>query len=183
MDDLRFIRETMESAASFTAVPGWGGAVVGLTALVAAVVAARLASFGAWLIAWLVEAFLALLIAGWATSRKARKVEVSILSRPGRKFALGLAPPMFAGALLTVVFYRGGLGGFIPGMWLLLYGAGVVTGGTFSVRAVPIMGVCFMLLGAVAVFLPASWGNWFLASGFGGLHIAFGLVIARRYGG
>lgn len=183
LDNLRFIRETMESAASFTAVPGWGGVAVGVTALAAAVVAARLARFEVWLAAWIVEAVLAFLIGGWATVRKARRVGVPILSRPARKFALGLAPPMFAGALLTVAFYRAGLGHFIPGMWLLLYGAGFVTGGASSVRAVPVMGVCFMVLGAAALFSPASWGNWFMGSGFGGLQIIFGLVIARRYGG
>jgi hypothetical protein len=45
------------------------------------------------------------------------------------------------------------------------------------------MGLCFMVLGAVALFCPPSWGNAFLASGFGGLHILFGAVIARKYGG
>ena len=183
MDNLEFVRETMEGAAAFTAVPGWGGVAVGSTALIAALVAARVPSFKAWLATWLAEAVLALVVGGWAMVRKARRVEVSILSRPGRKFGLGLAPPMFAGALLTVVFYREGLERLMPGTWLLLYGTGFATGGAFSVKTVPVMGICFMLLGVVALFCPASWGNWFMAVGFGGLHLIFGFLIARRYGG
>lgn len=184
LDNLRFIRHTMESAASFTAVPGWGGVAMGATALAAAVVAAeRVASFRSWLLVWMAEAALALGIGILAMTRKARRVGVPVLSRPARKFALGLAPPLVAGALLTVVFYRAGLAAYVPGIWLLLYGAGVVTGGASSVPAVPVMGVCFMALGGAAFFAPAAWGNWFLAAGFGALQIVFGITIARRYGG
>jgi hypothetical protein len=106
-----------------------------------------------------------------------------LLSGPGRKVAFSLSPPIFAGALLTVIFYQAGFTNYIPGLWLLLYGTGVVTGGMFSVRVVPIMGLCFMALGGIALFAPAALANWFMGAGFGGLHIIFGVVIARRYGG
>jgi hypothetical protein len=182
-DNLRFIRETMERAGSFTAVPGWGGVAMGITALGAAVVAYRQTQLTAWLAVWLVEAVLAVGIAGWTTLLKAREARVSLLAGPGRKFAMSFSPPIFAGALLTVILYRGGVAWAIPGTWLLLYGTGVVTGGAVSIRIVPLMGLCFMVLGAVALFCPASWGGAFLAGGFGGFHIVFGAVIARRYGG
>jgi hypothetical protein len=87
------------------------------------------------------------------------------------------------GALLTVVLYRAGLAAAIPGTWLLLYGTGVVTGGAYSVRVVPIMGMCFMLLGGVALFCPMPVANLLLGIGFGCLHVAFGFVIARKFGG
>jgi len=183
MEDLRFIRETMERSASFTAIPGWGGVVIGATALLTSFIASRQTRLRDWLLTWFVEGLIALVIAGWATNRKARAVNIPLFSGPGRKFAISLAPPLLAGALLTVVLYRSGMFGILPTMWLLLYGAGVVTGGAFSVKVVPVMGMCFMLVGAVALFSPAEWGNAFLAVGFGGLHVLFGIVIARRYGG
>jgi hypothetical protein len=183
MDNLRFIRETMERASSFTAVPGWGGVVMGVTALCASFVAALQTTRNLWLATWVVEALLALVIGGWAMDRKARVAETPLLTGPGRKFALSYSPPILVGVLLTVVLYRAGLVNALPGTWLLLYGTGVVTGGAFSVKIVPVMGLCFMLLGAVALFAPIIWGNYLMAAGFGGLHIIFGIIIARRHGG
>ena len=183
VENLRFIRETMEGASSFTAVSGVGGIGMGLTALVAGMLAGRPPSTGRWLFAWLSSALVAFLIGTLAMRRKARRFKMGLLSRPGRKFALGLAPPLIVAALLTAALYRAGRLDLLPGMWLLLYGAAVTTGGAFSVRIVPAMGACFMILGAVALFAPPSWSNMLLAAGFGGLHIAFGVVIARRHGG
>jgi hypothetical protein len=183
MDNLRFIRETMERASSFTAVSGWGLVAIGATASLVSLVAMRQASTEAWITTWIGEALLSLVISGWAMDRKARAAEMPLLSGPGRKVIFSLSPPIFVGALLTVVLYRAGLTNAIPGMWLLLYGTGVVTGGMFSVPVVPVMGLCFMLLGAGALFCPAAWANWLMIGGFGGLHIIFGIVIARRYGG
>jgi hypothetical protein len=183
MDNLRFIRETMERATAFTAVPGWGQVSIGVTAIFAALVASQQASREAWLMVWLAEALISLVIAGLAMHRKARAASTPLLSQPGLKLAINFSPPMFVGALLTLVFWRAGLASHLPATWLLLYGTGVVTGGAFSVKPVPVMGLCFMILGAGAFFCPPSWGDSFMAAGFGGLHIIFGLHIARYYGG
>ncbi len=188
MDNLRFIRETMEASASFTAVSGWGQCAIGLTALAAAYAAARQTApsqliTGAWIKVWLVAAVVALAISGGTMWLKARAAQTSLLARPGRKLALNFAPPVFVGALLTLALARTGLTGLIPAMWLLLYGAGVVTGGAFSVQIVPVMGLCFMLVGAVALVSPLAWTNVLMAAGFGGLHVIFGVLIARRHGG
>jgi hypothetical protein len=183
IDNLRFIRETMESAVSFTAVPGWGGCVMGLTALLAAWIAARQTSPQAWLETWLAEGVVAIAIGAAAMQRKARAANLPMLSPPARKFLLSFAPPLAVGALLTAALFRSGFSSAIPGMWLLLYGTGVVTGGAFSVPVVPLMGICFMADGAAALFAPAVWGDGLLAAGFGGLHLVFGAIIAKRYGG
>lgn len=183
MDNLRFIRQTMESATAFTAVSGWGVVIVGMTALVTALAACRESAAGPWLLLWLGDAFLSFAIAGGAAVRKARASKLPLFAVPARRFALSFSPPMIVGALLTAVLWRAGLYAPIPGMWLLLYGTGIVTGGAFSVRIVPVMGLCFMAEGAAALFLPFAWRDWVMAAGFGGLHIVFGFIIARRYGG
>jgi hypothetical protein len=148
----------------------------------AAVAQGRLTS-REWLATWLGASAIALTIGGWAMAVKARRGGTTVFSYSGRRFVLSYVPPIAVGALLTVALVRAGLYQALPGTWLLLYGTGVVTGGAFSVRVVPLMGVCFMLLGTIALLAPAAWGNTLMALGFGGLHIGFGLVIARRYGG
>lgn len=183
MDNLRYIRETMEGASAFTAVPGWGGVTMGITALCTAAIASGQRREDFWLATWIAEALISFCIAAWAVYRKAGRAEAPQLSKPGRKFALSFSPPMIAGLLLTIALYRAGHAGMLPGAWLLLYGAAVTNAGAFSVRIVPAMGLCFMLCGVFALFSPAGWGNGYMAAGFGGLHILFGLVIARKHGG
>jgi hypothetical protein len=182
-DHLRYIRETMERAAEFTAVPGWGGMAMGITALVAAFVASRQITPRAWLAVWLVEAFVAVSIAAPAAATKAHRANSRLFSGPGRKFLLSFAPPIAVGGLLTFILFHAGVTAAIPGVWLLLYGTAVVTGGAFSVRVVPVMGLCLMALGAAALFAPAAWGDAFMAAGFGVLQIFFGAWIAKYYGG
>lgn len=184
LDDLRFIRETMARASSFTAVPGWGTVVIGLTAVAAATLAHRQTpSTNAWLLTWLGEAVLALAIGLGTMTLKARAVGAPLLRGAGSRFLFGLCPPLLAGAVLTAVLYSAELFTSMPGTWLLLYGTGITTAGAFSTRIVPIMGLCFMILGGAAFLAPAAWGDAFMAAGFGGLNIVFGAVIARRYGG
>jgi len=182
-DHLRYIRETMESAAEFTAVPGWGGFAMGVTALAAAYFASIQATPLRWLSVWLVEAAVAFAIAAPAAATKAHRANAKLLSGPGRKFLLSFVPGIVAGGLLTYALVHAGLFAALPGTWLLLYGTAIVTSGAFSVRVVPIMGLCLMLLGAVALLAPPQWGDAFMAAGFGGVQIGFGLWIAKRYGG
>jgi hypothetical protein len=183
MDNLAFIRDTMEAAGAFTAVSGWGMVAVGLIATVAAVIASAQQSQLQSIYVWLAAAVLAPIVMLWAIVRKARRAHVPLLSGPGRKFVLSFSPPMLVGALLTIVLFRAGLVATIPGMWLLLYGTAVVAGGAFSVKLVPLMGFCFMLAGTLALFTPQPWNDWIMAAAFGGLHIGFGIPVAWRHGG
>jgi hypothetical protein len=182
IDNLRFIRDTMEGASSFTAVSGWAMVVVGLTALATSAITASMPN-SMWIRTWIAEASLAVAISIVGLLAKTRRLGKPLMSRPGRKFVTGLLPPLIAGALLTAGIYHAGLVGALPALWLLLFGAGVVTGGAFSVRAVPLMGLAFMALGTTALVAPWQWGTWFMAAGFGALHVVFGGLIAWRYGG
>jgi len=182
LDDLRYIRETMERSSSFTATPGWGQVFMGGTAVVAAAIAARQPTNRAWLASWLIEAVLAVAIAITGMLVKARRAGLPLTSGPGRKFALGFLPCVLVAALLTATLARLGLVRLLPGVWMLLYGAGVITGGAFSIPLLPAMGSCFLLAGAMAIFVSV-WGNLLMGATFGALHILFGLWIAREHGG
>lgn len=182
-DHLRYIRETMESAAEFTAVPGWGGVAMGITALVAAFIASRQATPRAWLTVWLIEVFVAVAIAAPAAATKAHRANSALFSGPGRKFVLSFAPPIVVGGFLTFALFQAGFLAALPGVWLLLYGTAIVTGGAFSVRIVPVMGLCLMLLGTIALIGPARWGDGLMAAGFGIVQVGFGWWIARHHGG
>lgn len=183
MDNLRFIRETMERSASFTAVSGWAGVVMGTVALGAAWMARGQVAPATWIAIWLGAAAISFMSAIAGMALKARAAGMPLLSGPGRKFASSFSPPILVGGVLTVALYAHGQAALLPGMWLLLYGAAVVTGGAHSVRIIPLTGIGFILFGAAALFAPAAWGDAFMAAGFGGLHLASGFLIARRHGG
>ena len=183
MDNLRYIRETMERSASFTHVSGIGGILMGLIALGAAAVAWQIKGEMLWLAAWIGAAIVSLAIAAFMMARKSWAEGMTLMTGPGRKFTWNVIPPLAAGAALTVALARVGVMELLPGTWLLLYGTSVVTGGSYSVRPIPVMGVAFMLAGVAALLSPPAWGNAFMAAGFGGLHILFGIVIWRKHGG
>ncbi len=182
-DNLQFIRETMERSAVFTSVPGYGGILMGATAIGAGVVASYQTNARFWLLTWLIEAVLAFFIGLLAMWQKSKISQTSLNSAPARKFAFGLAPPLIIGAVLSAMFYKNGWFYEMPSIWLLLYGAAVVCGGANSVRVVPFAGWSFIALGTLSVFLPVSYGNLMMALGFGVLHIIFGAIVARKYGG
>lgn len=183
MDNLRYIRGTMERAGSFTAVPGLGGVLMGSTALVAAWLATSLTGYGHWMTVWTVECVIGIAIGATAAAMKARRMRSPLLNGPGRKFLAGFSPAIFAGAVLTIVLHSAGMAWFLPGIWLLLYGTAVLSAGWGSVPAVPLMGLCFMVAGTIALLMPDLPGNILLAAGFGGLHIVFGTIIAVKHGG
>ncbi|HJQ19063.1 MAG TPA: hypothetical protein VJ867_01870 [Gemmatimonadaceae bacterium] len=183
MDNLRFIRETMEAAGTFTAVSGWGQVAIGITAILAALLAAREPAPSDWVLVWAAEAILALLISVWFMYSKAKHASLPLLTGSARKLLFSFTPVFVVGMVITFACVKRELAALLPGVWMLLYGTAVVAAGAFSVRIVPVMGASFILLGAVALFAPLSWSTGLMILGFGVLHIVFGLVIARRHGG
>ena len=182
-DNLQFIRETMERSTHFTAVPGYGGILMGATAIGAAFVANAQVYLRNWLIVWAVEAVLAFFIGLLAMWQKSKSANVSLTSAPARKFAMSFLPPLVVGVVITLGLWRFEHFEVMIPVWLLCYGAAVVCGGAFSVKAVPVMGWCFIALGTLAFFIPAGYGNSMMALSFGVLHVVFGFIIARKYGG
>ena len=183
IDNLKYIRETMERSTSFTAVPGYGGMLMGVTALVAAYIANSQVVLRDSLITWLVEAALAFAIGLLAMWQKSKIAGQSLVSAPARKFAFSFAPPLVAGVVIILGLARYEYFYVMPPVCMLTYGASVVCGGAFSVRVVPVMGWCFVVLGALSFALSTSYGNLMMAASFGLLHIIFGAIIAKKYGG
>ncbi len=183
VDDLRYIREKMADAVAFTSVPGKGGICMGICGVAATPFALHADSIEVWLAIWLAAACAAVAIGGWTMVRKAKAFEQTLASGPGRKFALALLPTLLASGLLTAACYARGATDMLAGIWLLLYGAAVITAGAFSISIVPLMGISFMFLGGVALLGPPNWSDPLMGLGFGGLHILFGSIIAQRYGG
>ena len=183
IDNLQFIRETMERSTHFTAVPGYGGMLMGVTAVAAAIIANSQIYLRDSLMTWLIEAALAFAIGLLAMWQKSKIAGTSLLSAPSKKFAMSFAPPLIVGVAIVLGVWRYGDYYAMPAICMLCYGAAVVCGGAFSVKVVPIMGWCFIVLGAGAFALPSNYGNLMMGLSFGGLHIIFGAIIARRYGG
>jgi len=183
LESIRYIRGTMERAGSFTAVPGWGGVAMGITAILAGWIAGRAETPREWLRTWLTGAAVALILGSLAIAWKSSRIQTPLIRGPALRFLVTLASPLAAGAVLTVALAHASRYDLLPGVWLLLYGTAVSAGGASSVRIVPILGVLFMALGVVAFASPISWGNPLLMVGFGALQIGFGLVIAWRHGG
>lgn len=183
IDNLQFIRETMERSTHFTAVPGYGAVLMGVTAVVAAYIANSQPLIRDWLFTWLVEAGLAFAIGLLAMWQKSKLANTSLTSVPAKKFAMSFVPPLACGIAITIGLWRfGQFEAMIPS-WIMLYGASVVTGGAFSVRVVPVMGWCFIAIGAAAFFVPVAWGNVMMGLSFGVLNIIGGIIIARKFGG
>ena len=182
-ESIAFIRHTMARSVSFTAVPGKGGVAMGAMGLIGSVVASRQSDPATWLGVWLVVAALAIPVGLWTMLGKARTHGVALWSPAGRRFAQGFLPAIVAAAILTALLARAQRVDLLPAVWLLLYGAGVMAGGSASVPVLAWTGAAFMGCGIAAALAPAGWGDLWLALGFGAAHIGFGLIIVRKHGG
>jgi hypothetical protein len=180
---LAYIRASIESSSSMD-VPGMAGIVMGVIGVLTAFAVSlpRLAPH--WLAIWLVAAALALLLGGASVARQIVRRGHSRYLGPTRKFLLCLCPALLAGAVLTLAFAKNaGAQSLIPGMWLLLYGCAVLSASTVTTagiaRLVCIMGALFVALGSITFALPTVAHTVMLGSGFGVLHIIFGILIGR----
>ena len=113
---------------------------------------------------------------------KSQRLKLPLLSGPGRKFIAGFTPAMLAGAVVTAALFQAGANALLPGTWLLLYGAAVVSGGELGARGAS-NGRLLHGTGLCGLLFPVASGDILLAAGFGGVHIIFGTVIAVKYGG
>jgi len=182
-ESIAFIRHTMARSASFTAVPGRGGIAMGVIGIAAAVIARRQVDATSWLWTWLAAAVVAVPVGLASMIVKARRHGVALLSPAGRRFAQGFLPAILVAAVLTAMLVRAQAFAFLPPTWLLLYGAGVMAGGSASVALLAWIGVAFIACGIAAALTPVAWSDVWLGLGFGVVQIVFGFIIARKHGG
>jgi hypothetical protein len=180
---LRYIRDTIEAAGTFTTVPGKGCIAMGITALAAAALEAAPGLQSAWLQIWVGAAIMAAAAALFFMEAKAKAQGLSLRRAVARRFFMTLMPAFIAGGVLTAALADDVSRSSITGLWLLLYGCGLAACGVFAIPAVLAAGLAFMALGTVALGLPPAWSPGILALGFGGLHIALGVIISRDHGG
>ena len=182
-DRIRYIRNVMARASTFTAVPGWGMLTMGATALCAAIAASGYLESTLWLWIWAIEAIVASTIGWVALARKAKKAGIPLISGSGRQFIMSFLPSLLVGFIVCVGLWNAGLENLMPGIWMLMYGNGTLASGAYSVKVIPVMGASFIFTGALALFLPLAWSNGLMALSFGGYHLLFGYWIAKQYGG
>jgi hypothetical protein len=183
VENLRYIRSTIEAAHTFTTVPGKGCIAMGLTALVAVGLESVPELAPHWLAIWVGAAIVASAAALWFMEQKARAQGLSLRRAVARRFFMTLAPAFLAGAILTAALAGQVDRELITGMWLLLYGAGLAACGLFAIPAVFTAGLAFMGLGTATLLLPPGSAHIVLALGFGGIHLALGVAIVRNHGG
>lgn len=186
-ENLEYIRSTIEGGMQFTSVPGYGGVLMGISAIAAAIFAFRADDFYSWLMIWFIEAGIAITIGAVALWRKANKNGENLFSISARKFSMCFVPAIIAAAILTLLLIRYENRPIIAVMWVALYGVAVASGGAFSVKPVQAMGWSFIF--AAIMFSIKILGNpplhadLIMAVCFGFLHILFGIFIAKKYGG
>jgi hypothetical protein len=182
-ENLRFIRGAVERAERVSSASGAGGMAMGGVALCAMALAAGMGSLQDQLLVWIGAAFIALGVGSVGSWLKARKNDLVLLGDPGRRFLLCLIPSLVVGAVLTVSLWPTDQVILLPGLWMMLYGCGVLAAGTYAAAPVMQMGGCFIAAGLFAHALPETWSNVLLGAVFGGLHLYFGYQVYRHHGG
>jgi hypothetical protein len=180
---IEYIRDTMTQASAFTAVPGLGLMLIGLSAIATWFIQHALGlDRDARLIGWMLNALVALPIGLVAMYLKARRLSLPLWRGPGRRFLHALEPSGLAAGALTVALYQHAELDLVRGVWLTTYGIGVLAAGAYSIRPGPVMGALFLGCGIVNLLVPQLTTEIMVVA-FGGLHITFGYIIWRHHGG
>ncbi len=195
-EHLRVIRQTMERSTKYSTLSGLSGVLIGLVAIVGVwlthLISPPDSILEAWLLSpgyplhvgiiWLAVLALAIAIDFVANKRRAARVGKTVMSPIGGHIILAALPAFFGGAVLTYFLLQHNLAFSVWGVWMLCYGLAICAVGLFSVKPVSVLGGAFVLAGAVTLLLPPSAQLPMMALTFGGFHIGYGILMARRHG-
>ena len=132
---------------------------------------------------WIAAAFAAMTAGALGSWIKARQNGLPLLGDPGRRFLLCLLPVLLVGVVLTGALWGTAQVLLLPGIWMMLYGCGVLAAGTYAAPPVMHMGAVFLVAGLVSHAVPGAWSNVLLGLVFGGAHLYFGYQVYRYHGG
>ena len=189
-ENLRVIRQTMERSTKYSTLSGISGVLVGLAGI-AGVVATWVLGPGAAIYhhplrlasIWIVTLFTAIGIDLICNKRRAARVGKHIVSSLGAHIVLAALPAFFAAGILTYFFFQHHLLIYLWGVWMLCYGLAICAVGLFSVRPATYLGSAFVIAGAATLLMPAvPYHLIMMAVTFGGFHILYGVLMARRHG-
>ena len=201
LEALKEIRSIMDRSARFISLSGWSGIWAGSMALAGAGIAYSwlrqpgysyrdipgaasgdyFDSFTIRLLALGICVFAAALAGGYFfTSRKAKKQGFKLWNNASRQMLLHLFIPMFAGGAFTLFFIYYGLGLFIAPACLVFYGLALVSASSHTLSDIRYLGGLEVALGCACLLCP-GYGLYFLAVGFGVLHILYGVIMWNKY--
>lgn len=193
-DHLRVIRQTMERSTQYSTLSGWSGILIGIVAIVGvyltrsmlggqpvAIQTVRDAAPRLGLL-WATALVLSVAIEFLYNKRRATRVGKRVVSRLGAHILLAALPAFLACGVLTAFFYEHNLLPYILGIWMLCYGLAICAVGLFSARPVTYLGSAFVVSGAITMLAPLTIHLYMMALTFGGFHIIYGIVMARRHG-
>jgi hypothetical protein len=189
-ENLRVIRNLMERSTKYSTFSGFSGILAGLASIAGCLVTSALARAHptttefqvCFLLIWSLVIVFTLGADYLRNKRRAARVGKRVISHLGKQMALGSAPGLGTGALLTLFFLHHGLLASIYPVWMLCYGIAVCAVGQFSQREVSLLGAAFLWVGTMTLLLPPEWGLLMMAVSFGGFHILYGFLMAQRDG-
>jgi len=179
---LEVIRMLMERGTRYTHVCGSSGIAAGLITLGGCAVLAsgrlpydRVTSFVATFAVVFVASFLANV---YFTFRMARQNHEPVWSRTARTVTLAFLPNFVAAIVLSGVLIREGRLDLLPGLWMLLYGCGELAISFFAPLSILVLGLAFVLAGAVSLLFFRGHEVLMMGLSFGGIHLAYGLAVS-----
>ncbi|MBI4347275.1 MAG: hypothetical protein HY553_10500 [Elusimicrobia bacterium] len=191
------IKEIMELATEYKLLPDWaaivgGGLILVCTALTYAMTRSwdcaavfRLGPDRFWLVAamWAGTVLVSVLLYYVIATRDARRLGVSLESRPSQLARRSMGPALFASAVITIKLLLDGHLGYLPGVWILGYGVALVNAGLFSTVAPRVLGLLFMAVGTGAIVCWQRYDLVLTGLSFGAFHVGFGwYVLSKKHG-
>lgn len=194
---MREIQRIMERTTLYTLLPGVPAVLGGILALIGCVIsymmigsvdfadglALTLGKQVQFCVMWTLIGGAAVALDVVYATAAARKRGLSLVTRPGKLAALSVTPSVFVAGIFTVRLLLDGTvqsAHYVAPIWMMCYGTGVYAAGLFSVRLPRLLGLAFIIAGALGLLVYPQYGVVLVALSFGLFHIVFGVWVIRK---